>query len=105
MTGLLVDEGDLELFDGSGYGPDPLTEDELARIRPLDDADQPVRLDYPDFLHASLQSSLGDDLEPSLRVLQTRAPVHLRVNTLRCSVAEAVVALEQNQPKSQLLID
>ena len=57
---------------------------------------QPVRLDYPDFLHDELVRSLGADFEPVLRAMQARAPVDLRVNILKTNASAATVVLARD---------
>ncbi len=64
--------------------------------RDLADAPGPVRLDYPDFLHDELAASLGADLEPILAAMQARAPVDLRVNTLKTNPDAATVVLARD---------
>ncbi|MBP7001847.1 RsmB/NOP family class I SAM-dependent RNA methyltransferase [Amaricoccus sp.] len=89
---------DLEaLCTGEGHDPAPLTAEERARLAaPPAGAPDPVRLDYPDFLDASLRASLGADFEPVLAAMQARAPVDLRVNTLKTNVGAALVALARD---------
>ncbi|MXU66272.1 RsmB/NOP family class I SAM-dependent RNA methyltransferase [Oceanomicrobium pacificus] len=84
------------LFTGDGYAPDALTDAERA-IDPdrLAEAPLDVRLDVPAFLLPELRRSLGDDLEPVLTIMQSRAPVDLRVNPLRGTVSGAKVMLAQ----------
>ncbi len=86
-----------EIFTGDKYAPTPLTETEkqiLVDPRPMSD---PVRLDYPDFLDAELKRSLGDKFEPVLAAMAKRAPVDLRVNTLKGDVEGAIRLLETDE--------
>lgn len=94
------------LFTGDGFDPAPLAAAEHdALARGLEDAPEPVRLDYPDFLQDELRSALGDDLEPVLFAMQDRAPVDLRVNTLKTTPNAATVVLARDgvQVAPQLL--
>ncbi len=95
VLGLVLREGmDPEaVFSGEGHAPAPLTEAERAAIRTLEAAPRPVRLDYQDFLEKELAGSLGAEIDGVMSVLQSRAPVDLRVNLLRGSVESAVAAL------------
>ncbi len=78
------------LFTGQGHAPAALTVDEMAALaEPPPPAPDPVRLDYPDWLDAPLREGLGDAFEASLLAMQTRAPVDMRVNTLRADVDAA----------------
>jgi len=79
-------------FDGGQYRPTPLADDErriVERITPgepeLVAAGQPgwVRNNYPEWLEAALQVSLGDGLDRELGALLNPAPVDLRVNRLK----------------------
>ncbi len=94
-----ADEGtDLAaLLTGEGFDPAPLSAAEQAALaRDLADAPEPVRLDYPDFLHDELAASLGADFEPVLAAMQARAPVDLRVNTLKTNANAATVVLARD---------
>lgn len=79
-----------ELFSGARFAPEELTAAETARLTASQpDAPLPVSLDFPDFLLPELERSLGADLVPVMAAMQQRAPVDLRVNTLKISAAEA----------------
>jgi 16S rRNA (cytosine967-C5)-methyltransferase len=85
------------VFTGAGHAPPPLTADERAALAaPRPPVPDPVRLDYPDWLDAALRSSLGDRFEPSMRAMQARAPVDLRVNALKADLGSARAALERD---------
>ena len=76
-----------EVFTGTGYAPSPLSEREKRTVRRLEEASSAVRLDCPDWLWPQMADSLGDDAEPILALMQSRAPVFLRVNTARIDLA------------------
>jgi len=78
-----------ELFGEMRFAPPAITDAEHARLQNPASAPDPVRLDYPDFLDAELRRSLGDNLEPIMVAMQSRAPVDLRVNALKTSIDEA----------------
>ncbi|MCA0856249.1 RsmB/NOP family class I SAM-dependent RNA methyltransferase [Phaeobacter italicus] len=81
------------LFTGEGHGPSALNDDEraaLARVPKLSDAE---RLDIPQWLWPLFSESLGDGVEAAGRALQSRAPVHLRVNRRHPDQAEALARL------------
>lgn len=85
-------------FDGSRYGPAPLTdaEDRIARALagrdwPARDAPLSVRVGLPEWLARALPESLG---EAGLAALSLdEAPVDLRVNTLKADRGQAIAAL------------
>ena len=69
------------LFTGEGFAPPRLTAEERAGGHvPVPGAEA---LDCPDWLYPVLGQSLGADRDAVLAALQTRAPVHLRVNLAR----------------------
>ncbi len=78
-----------ELFGDFRFAPAAVTEAERTRLANPGEAPDPVRLDYPDFLDEELRRSLGGDLAEIMAAMQARAPVDLRVNTLKTTVEEA----------------
>ena len=93
VLGLVMAEGaePAEVFSGEKYAPSPLTEAErtAAAAAPSD----PARFDHPDWMEAPLKRSLGDGYAAAMEALQTRAPIGLRVNTLKTTLSEAARAL------------
>ena len=92
----VLEEGDAEaLFAGTGYGPAPLSDAERAAVasRPAGDAPLHVQGEYPEFLEAELKRAFAERLLDEMRALQTRAPVDLRVNTLRADRDAVLAAL------------
>lgn len=78
------------------HGPGPLTEDEARALdhpRDLADAPAPVAGDYPDWLDASLARVFGEARAAEAAALAERAPVDLRVNTLKTDPERAAKAL------------
>lgn len=84
------------LFSGEGYAPAALNADERSRIETgtLDGAPPEIAGDAPAFVLPELEAALGDDLIPELRALARRAPLDLRVNTLRGPRETIQAALE-----------
>ena len=87
--------GDIaKLFAGEGYGPAPLSEDEQRAIAaPKGDPPAHIKGEYPAWLEPELTRSLGDGLLAEMQAMQARAPVDLRVNTLRAQRQETLVGL------------
>ncbi len=77
------------IFTGEGFAPAVLTHAELEALENPPPAPDPVRLDFPDFLETELNASLGEEFDNILSAMQARAPVDLRVNTLKTTLAEA----------------
>ena len=96
LGGLRAQDADIaSLFTGEGHAPAQLTEADAAQV-PAGFA----ALDCPDWLGPQLQASLGADFEPVMRALQHRAPVFLRVNLRKTSLAAAQAALRQDGIKT-----
>ncbi|RYG92228.1 RsmB/NOP family class I SAM-dependent RNA methyltransferase [Loktanella sp. IMCC34160] len=94
MIGKVRSEGiDLaSVFTGEGHAPAPVTEvEDGAHRTPTDIAE---RLDSPDWLWPRFVTALGEEgAIAALSVLQTRAPVTVRVNTARGDIAQAMAEL------------
>ncbi|MDA7963244.1 RsmB/NOP family class I SAM-dependent RNA methyltransferase [Ruegeria sp.] len=86
------------LFTGDRHAPSPVTAAEVAR----DFVKDAERLDIPDWLWPEFTRSLGDQAEPVAQALQTRAPVHLRVNLSRSDMAQAIAILAEDGIEAQL---
>jgi 16S rRNA (cytosine967-C5)-methyltransferase len=85
-----------EAAAGEPHGPGPLTDEEargLAEPHALEDAPAPVRGDYPDWMDASLERVFGDERAAEGEALSHRAPVDLRVNSLKSDVQRALKIL------------
>lgn len=93
MIGLVrAQSGDVDaLFSGAGHAPEPVTEVERAAAR--DPAPGAEAADIPDWLWPRFQAALGARAEEAGRIMQTRAPLHLRANLLRTDRAGAIAAL------------
>jgi 16S rRNA (cytosine967-C5)-methyltransferase len=78
------------------HGIGPLTEAERAALeapRDLTEAPAPVRGDYPDWLAEEVARAFGEAGEGEMAALAERAPVDVRVNTLKADVERALKAL------------
>lgn len=92
MIGLLRGRGiePADMFDGQGHAPPVLSADERTAPSSMPER---VALDCPEAFEADLRRSLGADFAPIMTALRDRAPVFLRVNLARSSVADAQAAL------------
>lgn len=91
----VLDEGEVEaLFSGTGYGPAALSDSERASIAspPVGEAPAHVKGEYPAFLEDELKRAFGERLPDEMLALQQRAPVDLRVNTLKGGRRDDVTA-------------
>jgi 16S rRNA (cytosine967-C5)-methyltransferase len=73
------------LCDGGRFAPEPLSDAERAALttRSLADAPAPVAGDYPEWLDGYLEQVFGDDRVAEAVAMASRAPLDLRVNTLK----------------------
>ena len=94
---------------GEPHGPGPLTPEEAAALagpRDLDAAPDAIRGDYPDWLDAHLQRVFGDARAEEGAALAQRAPVDLRVNTLKSDPERVLKALgPMGAAPSDILVD
>lgn len=78
------------------HGPRALTETEAARLAdpaPIEDAPEAVRGDFPDWLVPHMTRAFGPRAAAEGQALARRAPIDMRVNTLKTEPARALKAL------------
>ncbi len=94
MRGLSADEIGA-LCSGEGHAPPPLSDDERGRLATatLDGAPDNVRGDYPEWLAPAFAATFGESAVAEGRALAARAPLDLRVNTLKARREKAQKAL------------
>ena len=75
------------LCSGERFAPAPLSNEERQRLTTgtLDGAPAPIAGDFPDWIEASLARAFGNDLVPEMQALAARAPLDIRVNTLKAT--------------------
>src|SRR4029079_12811971 len=73
------------LCDGGRFAPEPLSDDERSALtsRSLDGAPPHIAGDYPEWLDAYLAEVFGGDRVAEATAMASRAPLDLRVNTLK----------------------
>src|SRR6202790_1980700 len=73
------------LCDGGRFAPEPLSERERAALgqRSLENAPAHIAGDYPEWLDGYLAQVFGDDRVAEATAMASRAPLDLRVNTLK----------------------
>lgn len=83
------------LFNGEGHAPKPLTDEERAVliVPPTGEAPAHVRGEYPEFLENELQRGFGDRTMDEMVAMQARAPIDMRVNTLKATRDDVIAAL------------
>src|SRR5262249_11198103 len=88
-------EATASLCDGSRFAPVPLSEAERSRLETGTLADAPpwVAGDYPDWLDPTSARVCGEERAAELGALAARAPLDLRVNTLKADRDTALTAL------------
>ena len=78
------------------HGPGPLSSEERARLdtpRDLAQAPAPVRGDYADWLDAPFARIFAEERDQAGAALAARAPVDMRVNTLKADTGKVLDAL------------
>lgn len=89
------------LADGSRYAPPPLSDAERERLANADLAGAlpHVRGDYPEWLDPHLARVFGEERAEEGAALASRAPLDLRVNTLKGERDKAIAALADLRPE------
>ena len=89
------------LCDGSLYAPEALSSDERKRLEAGDIAGAPpyVRGDYPEWLEPYFSRVFGDDRVEEGAALSSRAPLDLRVNTLKAEQDAVAAMLSDLRPE------
>lgn len=81
------------LFHGEGHSPEPLTDAEkVAGQGPTEQADV---WNMPDWILPELERSLGESAADTAVMLQSRAPITLRVNLGKCNISQAAADLAE----------
>jgi 16S rRNA (cytosine967-C5)-methyltransferase len=98
VTGWGLSPEEVTALAGSGpHAPEPLSEAERARLALELPADAPahVRGDYPDWLAPEFERAFGTQAAEEGAALARRAPVDLRVNTLKANRDKVLKALRR----------
>jgi 16S rRNA (cytosine967-C5)-methyltransferase len=90
------------LFSGEGHAPAPLSDKERTRLETasLDGAPEAVRGDYPEWLAPAFTESFGESAAAEGAALAHKAPVDLRVNTLKGDRDKALASLAHLKPQA-----
>lgn len=90
------------LCDGSRFAPETLTTAERLALdtRSLDEAPPHIAGDYPEWLDADLAKVFGDDRIAETEAMARRAPLDLRVNTLKGDPARVLASLKHLRPSA-----
>lgn len=85
------------LCDGSKFAPPALSEEERVRLAYYSVQDAPawVKGNYPQWLHPSFARTYGDELVKITEAMGQRAPIDLRINTLKVTRYRALKTLEK----------
>src|SRR6201992_836124 len=89
------------LCDGGRFAPEPLTDAERAALASRSTADAPAHIagDYPEWLDPYLAQVFGDDRAAEATAMASRAPLDLRVNTLKAKREKVLAATAHLQTK------
>jgi 16S rRNA (cytosine967-C5)-methyltransferase len=90
-----------KLADGARFAPAPLSEEECHELDSsvLKGAPPYVVGDYPDWLDPQFTKAFGDDRAEEGAALAARAPLDLRVNTLKAECDRAAELLAELKPE------
>ncbi len=91
-----------QLADGSRYAPPALSEDERARLEAGDMSAAPTHIagDYPQWLDPHFERAFGSARAEEGAALASRAPLDLRVNTLKAQRDKAADMLAGLRPQA-----
>jgi 16S rRNA (cytosine967-C5)-methyltransferase len=99
LDGWQVD-GVAQSFSGGRFGPTSLSREEAASLAELEGhtlvhpkMPQAVKIEAPDWILPLLRARFGHDLNAEMAAMETEAPLDLRVNLLKGTLAEAQAAL------------
>ncbi|WP_026607234.1 RsmB/NOP family class I SAM-dependent RNA methyltransferase [Methylocapsa acidiphila] len=89
------------LCSGQGHALSPLLESEAGRLAALDLAGAPLHVagDFPEWLEPSFVAVFGEAAVEEARALAARAPLDLRVNTLKATHEKALASLAHLRPE------
>lgn len=84
------------LCDGSRFAPEPLSETERKALASgsLDGAPAHIAGDYPEWLDSQLAAVFGEARVAEATAMASRAPLDLRVNTLKAKREKALASLK-----------
>ena len=89
------------LCDGSRFAPPPLSDEERAHLAAVSLAGAPPHVlgDYPEWLDGKFAAIFGEERAAEGAALASRAPIDLRVNTLKSDRERAREALAHLTPQ------
>ncbi len=91
----------LETFAAKPYGPGHLSDDELKRLQCIRENEPALplaaRAGFPSWLEPHLRDTFGDETEEEMAEFLYRAPVGIRVNTMKANRREAIEQLRSQQ--------
>ena len=89
------------LCDGGRFAPEPLSDAERAALtsRSLEGAPAHVAGDYPEWLDGYLADVFGDDRIAEATAMASRAPLDLRINTLKAKREKVLASLAHLRAK------
>jgi 16S rRNA (cytosine967-C5)-methyltransferase len=86
---------------GDAHAPEALSEAERTAIetRTLADAPLAIRGDFPDWIEPSLSAVFGDTLIAEMEAMAERAPLDIRINTLKGTREKVLASLAHLSPQ------
>ena len=94
-----------DVFNGEGYGPEPLNEVELASLNSKPTLNNVQKGNLPDWIFQMLKADLAEEVNVLAAKLSLRAPVDLRVNTAKTTLNAVRLTLEKEGISAQPVDD
>ncbi len=93
------------ICSGDAHAPDALDEAERAALAGRDVANAPLHVqgDFPQWIEPRLSAVFGDALVAEMRAMAERAPLDIRVNTLKATRDKVMAALAHVLPEASSL--
>jgi 16S rRNA (cytosine967-C5)-methyltransferase len=106
IASLLAEGEDPVGYFTGGYGPEPLTEAERAQIAAPPKSPTPhMEGEYPNWLEGELRRAFGPRLPEEMAAFQQRAPVDVRVNSLKAARDDVLARLREDGIEAVALPD
>lgn len=88
-------------FEGDKFAPEPITETELKSLNSEPDQAAPdhIAANIPEWLYPAFKSQFGDNLAAEAAAFTERAPIDVRVNSLKANIEKCEKAFSAYNPE------
>ena len=102
IASVLAEHGDMDALFSGGYGPAALSDSERAAITANPrGAPAHVTGEYPQFLEEEIKRAFDAFAAEEMQAMQSRAPIDLRVNTLKATREDVLAALQSENYRAE----